>query len=69
MKYTSTDYAILAGNKIIAQLYVGGDLIGNNELRIKQGMPRQEVVSKIIADCPEFSNKYGLTADYYPRLF
>ena len=69
MKYTATKYEILAGKEVIAQLYVGGTLKGNNELRIKQGMDRTKTIEKIIEDCPEFTLEYGLTKDYYPKLF
>jgi len=69
MKYESDKYLVKCNNKVIAQLYVGGTLKDNNELRIKQGMPRAETIEKIIEDCPEFSQKYGLTKEYYPKLF
>lgn len=69
MKYESDKYLVKCDNKVIAQLYVGGDLKGNNELRIKQGMPRSETIEKIIEDCPDFSKKYGLTKEYYPKFF
>lgn len=69
MTYTSTQYEVFAGKKCIARLYVGGSLNGNNELRILQGMNRTETVKKIVSDCPEFTRRYGLTENYYPKLF
>ena len=69
MKYKSDRYSVSIGKNIIAQLYVGGTLKGNNELRIKQGMPREEVIKKIIEDCPQFAKQYNLTEDYHPKLF
>lgn len=69
MQYTATKYEVFAGKSKIAQLYVGGPLNGNNELRIKQGMPRTEVIKKIITDCPTFAQSLGLTDDYLPKLF
>lgn len=69
MKYTASKYQIFAGKIVIGNLYLGGTLKGNNELRIKQGMDRTKTIEKIIEDCPEFTLEYGLTKDYYPKLF
>ena len=69
MKYEAQKYSVNCGKIIIAQLYVGGTLKGNNELRIKQGLSRERTINKIIEDCPKFTKEYGLTKDYYPKLF
>lgn len=69
MKYTVNNNQVFAGKKMIAQLYPNGTLKGNNELRILQGMNRQETINKIVNDCPNFCREYEITKDYYPRLF
>ena len=42
---------------------------GHNEVRVLQGTPRNEVIKKIIKDCPYFASYHHLTENYYPKLF
>ena len=51
----------------IARMYIRHD--GTPELRILQGMPRDEVVQKLLLDCPEFCESNGITERTYPLLF
>ena len=66
MKYThKNNCEVFCGKKVIARAYLG---VGY-EVRILQGMPRQETVDKIIADCPDFAKANNLTSNYIPKLF
>jgi hypothetical protein len=67
MKYTHTNNCeVFAGNKVIARAYLGSN---GYEVRILQGMPRQETVNKILTDCPAFAEANNLTSNYIPKLF
>ncbi len=67
MKYTHTNNCeVFAGKKVIARSYLGED---GYEVRILQGMPREETAAKIIEDCPDFAKANNLTKDYRPKLF
>lgn len=67
MKYTTDGkYQVKAGNRVIAKSYIGDD---GYEVRIHQGMPRDETIKKIVADCPDFAQANGIDENYYPKLF
>lgn len=51
----------------VAQMYTRHD--GSRELRIAQGMPRDETVAKLLADCPAFCAANNITEKTYPLLF
>ncbi len=68
MNYTSTDNCeVLCGKKVIAHAYLTTSF--GYEVRILQGMPRQETVDKIITDCPDFATANNLTSNFRPKLF
>ena len=58
---------VLCKNTVIARAYVGGD--HGYEVRILQGMPREETMQKIREDCPEFLKANNIPEHYYPFLF
>lgn len=67
MKYTSDGkHEVKAGKNVIAKSYVGND---GYEVKILQGMPREETIKKICTDCPDFATANGITENYYPKLF
>ncbi len=67
MKYTSDGkYEVKAGKKAIARAYMGND---GYEVRILQGMNREETIKKICIDCPDFATANNITDSYYPKLF
>lgn len=69
----TTTYRAIGNNEVhvgahcIAKMYIRHD--GERELRILQGMPRDETVEKLLVDCPEFCRNNGITAGTYPLLF
>jgi len=75
MKYTCDKYCVYCGKTVIAHTYVSDDTHRRGttkphiEVRILQGMPRDETIKKIIKDCPEFVEETGINENYYPRLF
>ena len=67
MKYTTDGkYEVKAGEKVIARSYVSSS---GYEVRILQGMNREETIKKICTDCPDFAAQNNITDNYYPRLF
>lgn len=42
---------------------------GEPELRIIQGMPRDETIQKLLSDCPDFCKHNSITSSTYPFLF
>jgi hypothetical protein len=62
----SNKYSVFCGNTEIARSYVGSK---GYEVRILQGMPRDETIKKICTDCPEFAKNNGIDENYYPYLF
>lgn len=60
-------YNVYAGKKVIAKTYLSLD--GKITLKILQGMPRDETIKKICADCPQFVKSIGIDENYYPYLF
>jgi len=67
MKYTSDGKCnVYAGETIIAKAYVGHN---GYSVKIKQGMPRSEVIKKICEDCPAFAKNNNIDENYYPKLF
>jgi hypothetical protein len=42
---------------------------GEPQLHILQGMPREDTVKKLLADCPDFCVVNGITKNTYPLLF
>ena len=66
-KYTNDDYCVYYEKEVIAKLYTKSN--GGREIRIAQGMPRQEVINKIIADCPKFCEDNKITEKTWPLLF
>jgi hypothetical protein len=58
---------VYVGERCVARMYVRHD--GTPELRILQGMPRDETVANLIADCPVFCMQNGITKSTYPLLF
>lgn len=71
MKYTSDGkYEVRSGKTVIAKSYMAGDNSDRRyDVRILQGMPRNETIKKICEDCPDFAKENDITEDYYPRLF
>jgi len=57
---------VKSGNKIIAQSYVG---CRGYEVRILQGMPRQNTMDRISQDCPEFLNANAWAVNKLPKMF
>ena len=57
---------VLCKNTVIARTYCGQD---GYEVRILQGMPREETMEKIREDCPEFLKANNIPDKYYPLLF
>jgi len=53
------------------KLKIARSVLGTNgyEVQVLQGVPRTEVVNKIIADCPKFAEENNLHPNYYPKLF
>lgn len=51
----------------VARMYVRHD--GSKELRILQGMPREETLAQIIRDCPEFCEKNSVTQNTVTKVF
>lgn len=66
-KYTNDDHTVYYGKHIIGKMYIKAN--GNHELRIAQGMPRQEVIDKIISDCPEFCKNNNITDNTRPLFY
>lgn len=60
-------YEVSIGCKVIAKMYI--DSNGRSELRILQGMPRDDTVRKLVEDCPDFCRENGITLATYPYLF
>jgi hypothetical protein len=63
--YTNDQYNVYAGKRIIAAAYVSEVY----PVRILQGMNRTETIKKICQDCPDYAKEYGITENYYPKLF
>jgi regulator of sirC expression with transglutaminase-like and TPR domain len=66
--YVAKDaYEVCVRGTTIARMYTRHD--GTPELRILQGMPRDETVGKLLEDCPDFCKQNGITRATYPKLF
>ena len=66
-KYTTDGKCeVFAGKKVIARSYLGSN---GYEVRVLQGVPREEVIKRIVNECPDFAKANGITENYYPRLF
>ena len=65
--YAINNDQVYIGTTCVAEMYIKLD--GNRQLRILQGMPREETLNKLLADCPEFCAFNGITQSTYPRLF
>ena len=66
-KYKSDGkYQVTCGKTIIAKSFIGND---GYEVRILQGMPRNETWDKIFTDCPEFAQNNNMNRDIVPKLF
>lgn len=65
MKYTTDGNTVFAGKKAIATMLVGNFSM---ELAVMQGVPRMEVVNRIVDELPEFAAKEGITKDVVPQL-
>jgi beta-lactam-binding protein with PASTA domain len=57
---------VLAGKTVIARAYCGNE---GYEVRILQGLPREETMQKIREDCPEFLTNNNIADNYSPKLF
>jgi hypothetical protein len=69
-KTDPTGYSIVyCGKTIIAQAYIEPQGERAYSVRILQGMPRDETIKKICADCPEFAKANEIDENYYPKLF
>lgn len=67
MKYTTDGRCeVKAGKGVIAKSYVGNN---GYEVRILQGMDREDTIKKICTDCPDFAKNNNITENYYPKLF
>lgn len=73
IKYTSDGkYSVFCGKVEIARAYIGDDTMfskGGYEVRILQGMPREETWEKIFRDCPEFAKENDMRKNIVPKLF
>lgn len=73
IKYTSDGkYSVYCGKKEIARSYIGDDTMfskGGYEVRILQGMPREETRDKIIRDCPDFAKANDMNPNIVLKLF
>jgi hypothetical protein len=65
-KFTCDKYQVYCGKTVIARAYVDWPI---DEIRILQGMPRMETITKIIAECPEYAKRYQLDGHKWPLLF
>ena len=66
IKYTCDSYEVFVGNKVIARSYLGHN---GYEVCLLQGMNREQTVTKIIQDCPEFAKVNNLNSNTIPKLF
>lgn len=67
MKYKALgNYAVTCNGRIIAMSYSSND---GYFAKILQGMPRDETVSKIINDCPDFAKANNMSNDKQVMLF
>jgi len=60
------NYAVLCEGRIIAKSVLGDD---GYEVRILQGMDRDETTDKILKECPEFARENNLSQNKHVYLF
>jgi hypothetical protein len=65
MTYTTDGNTVFIGKRAIATMMVGNFSM---ELAVMQGVPRMEVVNRIVDELPEFAAKEGITKDTVPSL-
>ena len=65
--YTSDGkFKVYCGKMVVAKAVVSK---AGRSVRVKQGMPRHEVIKIICKQCPEFAAYNGIDENYYPYLF
>ncbi|MET3139857.1 hypothetical protein AAKU61_004239 [Undibacterium sp. GrIS 1.2] len=60
-------YEVMIRRTIIARMHIRHN--GERQLRILQGMPREDTLNKLLTDCPIFCRENGINSNTYPLLF